>query len=190
MRATDLVLAHILKLYIIVITYAAFTAHTMKTTALTAVLALAMVGTQALAQDECNLTQETLDKIDYASIATACEYIGGDQSFDTCDACLGSLLGNLLLPLYPSLGLDVSTFPASPTELATALASGEDVGLTSISDGGPCSEFLTNEADAADADVQAYFFSIIGCDSSVGWGPKVIDAVTQYYPGFVAAPPS
>jgi hypothetical protein len=165
----------------------------MKTTVLSAVLALAtmgQLGTQALAQDDCDLPAETRDKIDFPSIATACEYIGGDQSFDTCDACLGSILENLLLPLYPSLGLDVSTFPKSPTELANALASGQDVGLSSISEGGPCSDYLTDASEAADADVQAYFFSIIGCDSSVGWGPKVIDAVTQYDPGFVAAPPS
>ena len=161
----------------------------LKTTA--ALAAASMAGTHVLAQDTtCDLPAETIAKIDFASIAAACEYIGGDQSYDTCDACLGSILGGLLLPLYPSLGLDVTTFPTSPTELATALASGEDVGLTAISAGGPCSEYLTDEADAADADVQAYFFSIIGCDSTVGWGPKVIDAVTQYYPRFVAAPPS
>ena len=81
--------------------------------ALTAVVGLAALSAQVLAQ-ECNLSQETLDRINFDKVAQACEYIGSDQTFDSCDRCLGSILGDLLLALYPSLGLDVTTFPVRP----------------------------------------------------------------------------
>lgn len=158
----------------------------MKASFVTATALLAMAA--ASRAQECNLDADVLSKIDFENIAARCEFIAGDQSFETCDACLGAILGDLLLPLYPSLGLDVTTFPTSPALLAQALAGGDDVGLAAFSEGGPCSDYLTEQAEAANADVQAYFFSIIGCDATVGWGPQVIEAVTEFNPDFVATP--
>lgn len=158
----------------------------MKTLASIALAAtLSLVG--AAAQDTCDLPKETLDAISFPTIAKACEYIASDQSYDTCDACLGSIVGNLLLPLYPSLDLDVTTFPTSPSALAAQLASGDDLGLSALNEGGACTEYLNEQAAAADADIQAYFFSIIGCDPNVPWGPKVVEAVTEFDPNFVPA---
>ncbi len=71
-------------------------------------------------------------------------------------------MGDFVLPLYPSLGLDIATFPKSPSQLAAELAAGNDSGLSAIGQDGPCGEYFTEEAAAAGADLQTYAFSIIG----------------------------
>jgi len=88
--------------------------------------------------------------------------VPGDQSYESCDACLGSFLGDFVLPLYPSLGLDIATFPKSPSQLAAELTTGNDSGLGAIQQDGPCGEYFTESSSAAGADLQTYAFSIIG----------------------------
>lgn len=159
----------------------------MKTFAVAVVAACALTA-GARAQGTCDLPQDVIDKINYKNLATACAPLASDTSFEKCDTCLASLLGDLLFPLYPTLGLKYEDFPKSPAILAQQLLSG-DLDLTSAFDtNGPCSAELEALAKEADADPQTYFSGIIGCDTTQGWGPTVISTVTEYYPDFVAAP--
>lgn len=159
----------------------------MKTFAIAVVAACALTA-GSRAQDTCDLPQDVLDVIDFKTLDTSCKGLATDTSFEQCDTCVSSLLGDFLFPLYPSLGLKFEDFPKSPAILAQQLLSGEFDITSAFDTEGPCSAELETLAEEANANPQAYFSSIIGCDTTKGWGPNVISTVTKYYPEFVAAP--
>lgn len=159
----------------------------MKTFAVAVVAACALTA-GARAQETCDLSQDVIDSIDYKTLAESCSPLASDASFEQCDACVASLLGDLLFPLYPSLDLKYEDFPKSPAILAQQLLSGELDIASAFDTEGPCSDELEALAEEAGADPQTYFSGIIGCDTTKGWGPNVISTVTEYYPDFVAAP--
>lgn len=159
----------------------------MKTFAVAVVAACALTA-GARAQDTCDLPEDVINSIDYANFASSCNPMLSNAGFEQCDKCVSSLLGDFLFPLYPSLGLKVEDFPASPSILAQQLISGELDIASAFDTDGPCSDVLEALAEEADADPQAYFSGIIGCDTTKGWGPLTIAAVQEYYPEFAAAP--
>ncbi len=159
----------------------------MKTFAVAVVAACALTA-GARAQETCDLSQDVLDSIDFKTFDESCKVLATDASFEQCDTCVASLLSDFLFPLYPSLGLEFEDFPKSPAILAQQLLSGEFDIASAFDTEGPCSAELEAMAEEANVDPQSLFTGIIGCDTSKGWGPNVISAVTEYYPDFVAAP--
>lgn len=123
-------------------------------------------------------------------VGFACaENLGRSPTFDACDTCFSSLLGDFLFKLYPYLDLNYEDFPADPTILASQLMSGEaDFGFD-LSGDDPCTQELQTRAEESDVDLQTALMGILGCDYNQGWGPNTIETVQEYYPGFVAASP-
>jgi len=159
----------------------------MKSIVLATCTAAAMLAGGVTAQDQCQIPQSVLDSIDLSNLSTQCGNIARDPTFETCDSCFAGLLGGLLFPLYPSLGLSYADFPQSPAVLAQQLVSGDVAIGIDPSGNDPCSQKFTDIADASGANLQEYFLGIIGCDTGKGWGPLTLDEIKKVNPDFTAA---
>lgn len=115
--------------------------------------------------------------------------MGRSPTFEACDTCFSSLLGDFLFEIYPYVGLSYEDFPADPSILASQLMSGEaDIGLD-LTGNDPCTEELQTRADESGVNLQSALMGILGCDYNKGWGPNTVTTVQEYYPGFIAASP-
>mmetsp|Transcript_8684 Transcript_8684/g.17307 ORF Transcript_8684/g.17307 Transcript_8684/m.17307 type:complete len:163 (+) Transcript_8684:90-578(+) len=162
----------------------------MKTFSAIAVPLLLVAAGGVKAEETCNIPADVLDSLNFTNLYESCESLGRSPTFDACDTCFSSLLGDFLFKLYPYLDLNYEDFPADPTILASQLMSGDTESLgIDLTGNDPCTPELQKRAEESGADLQTALMGILGCDYNQGWGPNTIETVQEYYPDFVAASP-
>lgn len=107
--------------------------------------------------------------------------LGGTPTFDDCDVCFASLLGNIFLPIFPELGFSYDEIPADPSMIAQELQGG---------DFGGCQDKL-QELFSENSFGAAEIGGLVSCPMDQGWGDLTIEEFREYNPDFLKdAPPT
>ncbi len=107
--------------------------------------------------------------------------LGGTPTFDECDICFASLLGNIFLPIFPELGFSYDDIPADPAMIAQELQGG---------DFGGCQDKL-QEIFSENSFGAAEIGGLVSCPMNQGWGDLTIEEYRIYNPNFLLdAPPT